>query len=82
MEWAFDSERDPRPSFGEPRVDGSTAAVEYWTAAVDVESRDKSSVTIAGCSLLNFDRDGLVVAQHDYWFSHEGALSPPPEWGS
>ena len=80
MKWAFAAERDQDPAFGEPRVDGASAAVEYWTTAVDAEN--DSETTIAGCSLLTFDTDGRVVGQHDYWHQERGRRRPPAQWGA
>jgi limonene-1,2-epoxide hydrolase len=82
MEWAFASEREPRPAFGRPRVDGDSAAVEYWATILGSEpDRAPRPTTIAGCALLRFDDSGLVVFQRDYWHTQEGHLRPPPEWG-
>ena len=47
--------------FAEPRVDGDTAAVEYW---VVVYLGDQPT-TISGCTLLRFDESGLVTEARD-----------------
>jgi hypothetical protein len=52
--------------FGDPVVDGDTAAVE-WSA--ETKLKDGSTEKLAGVSLLRFDADGLVVEQRDFWAS-------------
>jgi hypothetical protein len=52
--------------------------VEYWAL---VRSAD-DEVTIAGVSLLRFDRDGQVTEQRDYWNQSGGRHEPPPGWGT
>ena len=59
--------------FGEPVTSGGRAAVEYW-ATIRVEGRE---LTLAGVSLLRFDRDGLVVEHRDYWAEADGAHGRP-----
>jgi hypothetical protein len=64
--------------FGEPRVTGDAATVEWW-AVLQEEGR---LATLAGVSLLRFDAEGLVAEQRDYWFLEDSRHEPPPEWGS
>jgi hypothetical protein len=77
VEWAFSEQDDADCWFGEPRVDGDRAAVEYW-AVVSFEGREE---TIAGISVLRFGADGLVAEQRDYWNGYEGRREPPDGWG-
>jgi hypothetical protein len=74
---AFATEADPDPSFGEPVITGSSAAVEYWTTLIE----GGREATLAGCCILTFDRDGLVVSSREYWCEADGRREPPPEWG-
>ena len=74
---AFAEERDVRAWFGEPVVDGDRASVEWWAALLE----DGAEVTLAGTSSLQFDADGLVVAQRDTWNMAPGRREPPEGWG-
>ena len=58
-EWA-------EPWFGEPLVDGDRAAVE-WSA--ETKLKDGGTEKLAGVSLLQFNLDGLVIEQRDFWAS-------------
>jgi ketosteroid isomerase-like protein len=78
--WAFGDERDPDPRFGAPIVAGNRAVVEYWCTLTDPHTA--RPVTIAGCALLRFDADGLVVEQHDYWHQEDGTHAPHDVWGT
>jgi hypothetical protein len=60
-----------RCRFAEPVVDGRQAAVEYW-AQVEY---DGQQATISGCTLLEFDDEGLVARSRDYSFFEPGLLS-------
>jgi len=60
--------------FAEPRVDGDSAAVEYWTV---MHTKD-GPMTICGCTLLRFDEAGLVAEARDYSHMKAGHHSPPP----
>ena len=64
--------------FGEPVEDGDRAAVEWWATLVLTSGEQH---TIAGCSVLRFDDDGLVVESRDYWHMEPGRREPPPGWG-
>ncbi|MFG1678093.1 nuclear transport factor 2 family protein [Micromonospora sp. NPDC049282] len=70
----FDEETRPAEVwFGEPRVDGDTAAVEYWA----VTYPNDQPLTISGCTLLRFDHEGLVAEARDYSHGREGRTLPP-----
>ena len=75
--WAFGDEPSAEPRFGEPLVDRDRASVPWWTK---VRNEDGSEQTLAGCSLLRFDEDGLVVYEHDYWAVADGHADPFPGW--
>jgi hypothetical protein len=64
--------------FGEPVEDGDRAAVEWWAILV---SPDRQAQTIAGCSMLRFDDEGLVTESRDYWHVEPGRRDPSPGWG-
>ena len=66
--------RPAQVRFGKPRVDGDTAAVEYWAVTYPGDR----PVTISGCTVLRFDDDGLVAEARDYSHARDGDL-PPPE---
>jgi hypothetical protein len=75
VEECFDEETRPAEVwFGEPRVDGDTAAVEYWA----VTYPNDQPVTISGCTVVRFDGEGLVAEARDYSRAQEGRLLPPP----
>jgi SnoaL-like domain len=78
---AFTAE-EPGPDvrFADPFVaaDGR-ASVEWWALARD---RDGNDVTIAGVSLLEFDPEGLVVDERDYWAEEASRRPPFAGWGS
>ncbi|HJW70194.1 MAG TPA: nuclear transport factor 2 family protein, partial [Candidatus Binatia bacterium] len=50
--------------FGEPVEEGDRAAVEWWATLVSPGGEEQA---IAGCSVLRFDDQGLVVEARDYW---------------
>ena len=54
------------------------AAVEWWATLVLADGEEQ---TIAGCSVLRFDDEGLVVESRDYWHTEPGRREPPPGWG-
>ncbi len=66
----------PEVWFGTPIEDGDRAAVEYRALLVE-PSGDRS--TIAGCHVMRFDRDGVVVEARDYW--HLEPARPPAREG-
>jgi hypothetical protein len=59
--------------FGKPVVEGSRAAVEYWT----MMKEKVEDVTLAGCVMLRFAKSGLCQELHDYWVLQTGRLSAP-----
>ena len=72
---SFDDETAPtRAAFAVPAVDGNRASVEYWVLV----EYGGSPFTIAGCTVLDFDADGLVVEARDYSFVEPGHHSSPP----
>jgi ketosteroid isomerase-like protein len=77
-EWAFTEEDEVECRFGDPRVSGDTAVVEYW-AWIRFEGREQ---TLGGVALLRFDGDGKVTEQRDYWAMEDGRIDPPAGWGS
>ena len=64
--------------FGEPVEEGDRAAVEWWATLVLPGGREEA---IAGCSVLRFDDEGLVVESRDYWHMETGRRDPPAGWG-
>jgi hypothetical protein len=64
--------------FGEPIEEGDTATVEWWATLVTPDGGEQA---IAGCSILRFDEQGLVVVARDYWHLEPGRREPPPGWG-
>jgi ketosteroid isomerase-like protein len=72
--WAFADQAAAECRFGEPLVDGDSAAVAWWAV---VTSKDGSLQSLAGTSLLRFDADGLVVEQLDAWGEADGHRDLP-----
>jgi hypothetical protein len=64
--------------FGEPVEEGDRASVEWWATLV-LENGEEQ--TLAGCSMLRFGDDGLVVEARDYWHLEPGRREPSPGWG-
>jgi ketosteroid isomerase-like protein len=64
--------------FGEPVEEGDRAAVEWWATLVTAEGEEQ---TLAGCSVLRFGDDGLVVEARDYWDLEPGRREPHGTWG-
>ncbi|MEO3889976.1 nuclear transport factor 2 family protein [Nonomuraea sp. B5E05] len=74
--WSFSSETDPHVTFATPLVDGDQAAIEFHVDALV----DGQATTLAGCVLVHFDPDGLVVRTRDYWHAtdrHHGPENGP-----
>lgn len=63
--------------FGKPIIEGLRASVEYWTTMKE----KTEDVTLAGCVMLRFSKNGQCKELHDYWVLQTGRVSPPPEWG-
>jgi len=61
--------------FGTPTLDGRTAAVEYWAHIVTGDG----PMTISGCTVVQFDDDGLVRQARDYSHATQGH-QPRPEF--
>jgi ketosteroid isomerase-like protein len=74
----FPEARSDDVRFGEPVEDGDRAAVEWWAVFVE---RDGEEQTIAGCSILRFDDQGLVTEARDYWHIEPGRREPHGTWG-
>ena len=72
--WAFADQESVEARFGAPVVDGDRAAVDWWAV---VESVDGDRETLAGTSLIRFDRDGRVLEQRDVWASAPGRIDLP-----
>jgi len=70
-------ESDVEARFGRPIVDGDRAAVEWWATLLE----DGREITLAGCSWLRFDDQGLVTEQRDYWAQADETRPPPDPWG-
>jgi len=64
--------------FGEAIEQGDRAAVEWWATLV---LNDGQEQTLAGCSVLRFDDQGLVVEARDYWHVEPGRRAPYATWG-
>ena len=64
--------------FGEPVEEGDRAAVE-WRAVFVLPGGEEQ--TIAGCSVLRFDDQGLVAEARDYWHVEPGRRPPHDTWG-
>jgi hypothetical protein len=73
--WAFADQASAECRFGEPVVDGDRAAVDWWAV---VTTTDGAVETLAGCSLLHFGPDGLVIEQRDVWAREQGRRELPP----
>ena len=71
--------------FGEPVVEGSRVAVEWWTTAEEPgwgPAREEPAVTLAGCMILRFGSDGRCEELRESWNVEFGKrLDPPPGWG-
>ena len=63
--------------FGKPVVEGSQAAVEYWTTMKE----KVEDVTLAGSVMLHFAKNGLCKELHDYWVLQTGKIQAPLNWG-
>ena len=64
--------------FGEPVEEGDRAAVEWWATLVTPDGGEQA---LAGCSVLRFDDEGLVLESRDYWHLEPGRREPPSGWG-
>ncbi|WP_061298916.1 nuclear transport factor 2 family protein [Herbidospora cretacea] len=59
LTWSFSEEVVRSVEFGEPLVDGDTAAIEFRVAAEEGD--------LAGCVFVRFDENGLAIETRDYW---------------
>ncbi|WP_066363300.1 nuclear transport factor 2 family protein [Herbidospora mongoliensis] len=59
LTWSFSEEIVLNVKFGEPLVDGDTAAIEFSVRAEEGH--------LAGCVFVRFDENGLAVETRDYW---------------
>ncbi len=75
---AFASEESPAPRFGRPIAQGSSAVIEYWTTLRE----NGEEATLAGCDVLQFSEDGLVVEAREYWHLEPGTHESPESWGT
>ena len=64
--------------FGEPVEEGHRTAVEWWATLMLPDGEEQA---IAGCSVLRFDDQGLVVESRDYWHMEPGRREPHDTWG-
>jgi hypothetical protein len=71
------SQSDVTVRMGEPFVDGSRVAVEFWTNM----HVDGDAVTLPGCLLLQFDENWLCTDLREYWHFQPGTYQPPTGWG-
>lgn len=69
---------DATVRMGNPFVDGSRVAVEFWTNM----KVDGEEVTLPGCLLLEFTNDGLCTSLREYWHYQPGRFEPPAGWGA
>jgi ketosteroid isomerase-like protein len=69
----FAEEADPRVWIAEPIVEGDRAAISWWASLRE----DGADTTLAGTSVLRFDREGLVRQQWDSWNQLEERRDPP-----
>jgi hypothetical protein len=76
VRWAFDDQRSATCRFGQPVVDGSRAALDWWAV---ITAKDGSQQSLAGTSLLRFDDEGRVVEQRDVWADVDG-YHELPDW--
>lgn len=76
LDRVFGEEREILAWFGTPVVEDDRAAVDWWATLVE----NGREITLAGISVLRFDRDGQVVEQRDAWNEAEGRIEPPTEW--
>ena len=68
---------DAQVRMGQPFVDESRVAVEFWTNM----KVDGDEVTLPGCLLLEFADDGLCTSLREYWHYQPGRFDPPAGWG-
>jgi ketosteroid isomerase-like protein len=72
------TQAEVRVRFGMPIVSGERVAVEWWTTM----RAEGEEVTIPGCLLLRFARDGRCEELREYWHVEPGRHEPPAGWGA
>ncbi|HJQ91369.1 MAG TPA: nuclear transport factor 2 family protein [Acidimicrobiia bacterium] len=72
------TQADVHVTMGRPIVDGSRAAVEFWTTM----ENSGEEVTLVGCLLLAFDDEGRCRSLDEYYEFAQGLLDPPAGWGA
>jgi ketosteroid isomerase-like protein len=72
---ALAEEEDPRVWMSDPIVDGDRASISWWASLRE----GGADATLAGTSVLRFDRDGLVIEQWDAW-NQAAERAEPPAW--
>ena len=72
---ALAEEEDPRVWLSEPIVDGDRASISWWASLRE----GGADATLAGTSVLRFDREGLVIQQWDAW-NQSTERADPPAW--
>ena len=77
LEDNFGVEKEIECWFGEPIAAGNRAAVEWWGTWIENGQR----LTLAGTTVLRFDRNGQVVDHRDYWNQVERREPPFEGWG-
>ena len=71
---SFAEETEPtRCRFAEPIVTGRTAAIEYWAIMTTTDGE----ITLSGCSVIEFDDDGLATSVRDYSHTAHGDVPAP-----
>lgn len=76
LEESFGEETAPAQTwFAEPAVHGASASVEYW-AVIHTAS---GPLTISGCTVLDFNAEGLVASARDYSAVQAGSMARPTE---
>src|SRR3954451_15436108 len=78
MRWAYALGESVAVWVGEPMTAGNTAAVEWWAVIVD----EGEPGTFAAVALIEFDDEGLVVHERDYWNTKAERIEPRPGWGN
>jgi ketosteroid isomerase-like protein len=68
---------DVRVRMGEPVIDGSRVAAEFWVTATS-EGR---AATITGCLVARLESDGRCASFREYWFDEEGHAGAFEGWG-
>lgn len=77
--WAYSEEQGtPEVWMGEPFAVGDRAVVEWWANVTE----GGKPVSLAGASVLQFDADGRVTDQRDYWGEAAGHIPPWDGWGT